>query len=51
MPYDQIDVLETVAHLGDIAQTHDRAVVSAEDDNLLEILLIVTLAEGPNPHL
>ena len=51
MADDQVDILEIVPHLGDVAQTHGRAVTAAEYDNVLEILLHVALPESANPHL
>ena len=51
MPDDQVGFLETVADLGDIAKAQDRAVTTAEKDDLLEVLLVVVLAEGADPHL
>ncbi len=51
VPENQIDVLVLIAHPGDIAQAHERAVAVAEKDDLLEVLLVVALAEGPDPYL
>ena len=51
VPDDQIRVPESVAHLGDIAQTDDRAVTAAEEDDLLEVLLIVALPQRAHAHL
>ena len=51
VPDDQIRGLEPVAHFGDIAQTNDRAVAAAQDDDLLEVLLVVALSQGAHPDL
>ena len=51
MPDNQVAFLETVANPGDIPEAQDRAVAAAEKDDLLEILLVVVLAEGADPHL
>ena len=47
----QVRGLEAVAHLGDVAQTHDRAVASAQDDERLEVLLVVAPAGGADADL
>ena len=51
VPHEQTRVLEAVADLGNVTQAHHGAVLAAEDDDVLEILLVVALAEGPDPHL
>ena len=47
----QVHILEAVAHLGNIAQTHHRAVGPAEHDDFLEIVLVVAPARGADTHL
>ena len=51
VPHDQVRVREAVAYPGHIAQTHDRAVAAAQEDDLFEVLLIVALADRPQPNL
>ena len=51
VPDDQVDVLEAVVDLGDLAQSQHGAVASAENDDVLELLLFVALAKGADPHL
>ena len=51
MADNQVCLLEPVADLGDVAEVHDRAVAAAEKDDLLEVLLIVVLPEGPHSNL
>ena len=51
MPHDQVRVLETVAYIGDIAQPHRRAVFPGYQDDVLEVLLVVPLADGADTHL
>ena len=48
---DQVDVLELVAHLGDIAEPEHRAVAAGQHDDVLEVMLIVALAERTHTHL
>ena len=51
MADDQVDILETVPDVRDVAQPHGRAVAAAKHHDLLEFLLNVTLAKGANPYL
>ena len=51
MTDDQVCLLEPVADLGDVAEAHERAVAAAEKDDLLEVLLVVVLPEGPHSNL
>ena len=51
VPDDQVGVLEIVAHGRDVAETHQRAVAAAQEDDALEVLLVVALAQGAESHL
>ena len=51
MADDQVCLLEPVADLGGVAEAHERAVAAAEQDDLLEVLLVVVLPEGPYSNL
>ena len=47
---DQVHILEAVAYFGHVTQAHHCTVTPAQDDNLLEILLVVVPARSPNTH-
>jgi len=47
---DEVRVLESVDHRRDVPESHDRAVGPAQHHDLLEVLLIVVLAEGADAH-
>ena len=51
VPHDKGRLLEVIAHFGDVAEPYDRAVAPGEDHHVLEVFLIVGLADGADAYL
>ena len=48
---DQVRLLESVADGGDVAEPHRGPVAAAQDDDVLEVLLVVAALPGAHAHL